>query len=137
MCATVHCDGGSVRAWPAPFGFFVNFSSDSGRASGRRVTDYIWRWDTDWFWCTQIFPLMSFAPMRALCGRGLLRSDMYKRVSGHLPHPRTPSARSYSRTYTTNLRLDILQRPMIIITKAVCHDTIHGSDWGATTSQGQ
>lgn len=42
------------------------------------VTDYIWRWDADWFWCTQIFPLMSSTLVRFLCGAAYLRSDMYK-----------------------------------------------------------
>ncbi|CAD7961311.1 unnamed protein product [Amoebophrya sp. A120] len=42
------------------------------------VEDYIWRWDADWFWCTQIFPGLQFQFIRYLCGPRLLRSDMYK-----------------------------------------------------------
>jgi len=40
--------------------------------------DYIWRWDADWFWCTQIFPGLNFWIIRWLCGPHLLRSDTYK-----------------------------------------------------------
>ena len=42
------------------------------------VRDYIWRWDADWFWCTQIFPGLGWRLVRFLCGPHLLRSDMYK-----------------------------------------------------------
>lgn len=42
------------------------------------VSDYIWRWDADWFWVSQIFPFMSFTLMRYLIGAQYLRSDMYK-----------------------------------------------------------
>merc|ERR1719473_510311 len=42
------------------------------------VKDYIWRWDSDWFWCTQIFPLLSNTLVRWLCGPTILRSDCYK-----------------------------------------------------------
>lgn len=42
------------------------------------VKDYIWRWDSDWFWCTQIFPGLSLWLVRYLCGPKLLRSDQYK-----------------------------------------------------------
>lgn len=40
--------------------------------------DYLWRWDSDWFWCTQIFPGLSWRAVRWLCGRETLRSDVYK-----------------------------------------------------------
>lgn len=40
--------------------------------------DYIWRWDADWFWVTQIFPGLSITLNRWLCGPAMLRSDMYK-----------------------------------------------------------
>lgn len=40
--------------------------------------DYLWRWDADWFWCTQIFPGLTFWLVRWLCGPYLLRSDVYK-----------------------------------------------------------
>lgn len=39
---------------------------------------YIWRWDADWFWVTQIFPGLSWRWLRTLCGEAMLRSDVYK-----------------------------------------------------------
>merc|ERR1712224_604917 len=40
--------------------------------------DYIWRWDADWFWVTQIFPGLRWRIIRWLCGPALMRSDNYK-----------------------------------------------------------
>ena len=42
------------------------------------VTEYIWRWDVDWFWVSQIFPGMGFQIIRHLTGAQYMRSDMYK-----------------------------------------------------------
>ncbi|CAD7948413.1 unnamed protein product [Amoebophrya sp. A25] len=43
-----------------------------------KTEEYIWRWDADWFWCTQIFPGLGSRIVRYLLGPSLLRSDMYK-----------------------------------------------------------
>ncbi|WP_410661008.1 FAD-binding oxidoreductase [Amycolatopsis sp. lyj-112] len=40
------------------------------------VRDYLWRWDTDWFWCSRAFGVQSRLP-RLLMGRRLLRSSVY------------------------------------------------------------
>ncbi|CAK0872373.1 unnamed protein product [Prorocentrum cordatum] len=40
--------------------------------------DYLWRWDADWFWVTQIFPGLGWRFVRYLCGSTMLRSDVYK-----------------------------------------------------------
>ena len=41
--------------------------------------DYLWRWDTDWFWCSRAFGAQQ--PMiRRLWPRHLLRSDVYWRI---------------------------------------------------------
>jgi FAD/FMN-containing dehydrogenase len=40
------------------------------------VRDYLWRWDTDWFWCSRAFGVQR-RWVRALLGRRLLRSDVY------------------------------------------------------------
>jgi FAD/FMN-containing dehydrogenase len=40
------------------------------------VRDYLWRWDTDWFWCSRAFGVQR-RWARALLGRRLLRSDVY------------------------------------------------------------
>ncbi|HEX3830193.1 MAG TPA: FAD-binding oxidoreductase [Sporichthyaceae bacterium] len=41
--------------------------------------DYLWRWDTDWFWCSRAFGVQR-PWVRKLLGRRLLRSDVYWRV---------------------------------------------------------
>jgi FAD/FMN-containing dehydrogenase len=43
------------------------------------VRDYLWRWDTDWFWCSRAF-LAQKPLVRRLAGRRLLRSDTYWRI---------------------------------------------------------
>ncbi|MGH3951208.1 MAG: FAD-binding protein, partial [Pseudonocardiaceae bacterium] len=43
------------------------------------VRDYLWRWDTDWFWCSRA--LGAQHPLvRRLWPRRYLRSDVYRRV---------------------------------------------------------
>ena len=43
--------------------------------------DYIWRWDTDWFWCSRALGLQN-PIVRPLLPRRLLRSDVYWKVVG-------------------------------------------------------
>jgi hypothetical protein len=43
--------------------------------------EYLWRWDADWFWCTQIFPGLRSWIIRWLCGPEILRSDIYKKFN--------------------------------------------------------
>jgi len=40
------------------------------------VRDYLWRWDTDWFWCSRVFGVQNPA-VRRLVPRRWLRSDTY------------------------------------------------------------
>ena len=40
------------------------------------VRDYLWRWDTDWFWCSRAF-LAQRPWVRRLAGPRWLRSDVY------------------------------------------------------------
>ena len=40
------------------------------------VADYLWRWDTDWFWCSRAFGAQVPA-IRRLWPKALLRSDFY------------------------------------------------------------
>jgi FAD/FMN-containing dehydrogenase len=43
------------------------------------VRDYLWRWDTDWFWCSQA--LGAQHPLvRRVWPRRYLRSDVYRRI---------------------------------------------------------
>ena len=41
--------------------------------------DYLWRWDTDWFWCSRAFGAQHPA-VRRVWPRRLLRSDVYWRI---------------------------------------------------------
>ena len=43
------------------------------------VRDYLWRWDTDWFWCSRAFGAQNRL-VRALWPKRWLRSDVYSRV---------------------------------------------------------
>ena len=38
--------------------------------------DYLWRWDTDWFWCSKHF-FLQYAVMRWIWGKKRLRSAVY------------------------------------------------------------
>lgn len=64
------------------------------------IHDYLWRWDTDWFWCSKNLG-MQFEPLRLLMGRKRLSSITYQKImraSHHWPlsllryvRPRTES----------------------------------------------
>ena len=43
------------------------------------IRDYIWRWDTDWFWCSKNLYVQNL-PMRLLLGRNRLNSISYQKV---------------------------------------------------------
>ncbi len=43
--------------------------------------DYLWRWDTDWFWCSQAFGAQH-PVVRRLWPRRYRRSDVYYRIVG-------------------------------------------------------
>lgn len=61
-----------------------NIYYKSIRSRGRDVLtarDYIWRWDTDWFWCSGGLGLQK-PWIRALVPQRYLRSDVYHRVVG-------------------------------------------------------
>lgn len=45
------------------------------------VKDYIWRWDTDWFWCSRALGVQNPVVRRLWPGR-LRRSDVYRRLVG-------------------------------------------------------
>jgi FAD/FMN-containing dehydrogenase len=45
------------------------------------VLDYLWRWDTDWFWCSGAFGLDN-PRIRRLWPRRWRRSDVYHRLVG-------------------------------------------------------
>jgi FAD/FMN-containing dehydrogenase len=43
------------------------------------IKDYLWRWDTDWFWCSRPFGVQNSLIRRAW-PRKLRRSDVYRRL---------------------------------------------------------
>lgn len=43
--------------------------------------DYLWRWDTDWFWCSRAFGVQN-PVVRRLWPRRWRRSDVYRRIVG-------------------------------------------------------
>ncbi|MBG0824697.1 FAD-binding oxidoreductase [Planomonospora sp. ID91781] len=45
------------------------------------VRDYLWRWDTDWFWCSRAFGVQD-PLVRSLMPRRWMRSDVYRRLVG-------------------------------------------------------
>jgi FAD/FMN-containing dehydrogenase len=54
-------------------------SIQSNREDWLTTRDYLWRWDTDWFWCSRAF-LAQRRWVRLLAGRRFLRSDVYWKV---------------------------------------------------------
>ena len=54
-------------------------SIQSKREDWLTVRDYLWRWDTDWFWCSRAFGAQR-PWVRRLAGRRFLRSDVYWRI---------------------------------------------------------
>ncbi|MCH1868446.1 FAD-binding oxidoreductase [Nocardioides sp. CFH 31398] len=60
----------------------IYYRSLQQRAADRLTThDYLWRWDTDWFWCSGAFGLED-PLVRRLWPRRLRRSDVYSRLVG-------------------------------------------------------
>lgn len=45
------------------------------------IHDYLWRWDTDWFWCSKAFAA-QVPWVRRIWPAGLRRSDVYHRIVG-------------------------------------------------------
>jgi FAD/FMN-containing dehydrogenase len=43
------------------------------------IRDYLWRWDTDWFWCSRAFGVQN-PVLRRLWPRAYRRSDIYRRL---------------------------------------------------------
>ncbi len=54
-------------------------SIESGRDDYLSARDYIWRWDTDWFWCSKVFGAQN-PVIRRLFGRKHLNSASYGKI---------------------------------------------------------
>jgi FAD/FMN-containing dehydrogenase len=60
----------------------IYFQSIQQRETDRlTMYDYLWRWDTDWFWCSGAFGLHN-PRVRRLWPRRWRRSDVYHRLVG-------------------------------------------------------
>ena len=61
-------------------GMDIYYQSIKNRTSDiLSVRDYIWRWDTDWFWCSRAFGAQKPA-IRRLWPKDKLRSDVYWKI---------------------------------------------------------
>ncbi|MFJ9556716.1 FAD-binding oxidoreductase [Nocardiopsis sp. NPDC101807] len=61
--------------------YYRSIRRHAGRGPGDYLTlhDYLWRWDTDWFWCSRAFGAQH-PLVRPLWPRSLKRSDVYRRL---------------------------------------------------------
>ena len=59
----------------------IGRSSSQGGRDRLTMYDYLWRWDTDWFWCSGAFGLHD-PRVRRLWPRRLRRSDVYHKIVG-------------------------------------------------------
>jgi FAD/FMN-containing dehydrogenase len=101
VCATREHDGEAVdfvdgtvfgaREMVLTLGTYVEMASDPSDYTGQQIYyrslqhrtedfltagDYLWRWDTDWFWCSRAFGVQN-PRIRRLVPRRLLRSSTY------------------------------------------------------------
>ena len=61
--------------------------------------DYIWRWDTDWFWCSKVF-YMQNPLLRFLIGKWVLHSKIYSKFMRF--SKRNPVMRWWLKTFEAN-----------------------------------
>ena len=65
--------------------FYRSIQHDGPEGSVRRdrltIRDYLWRWDTDWFWCSRAFGVQN-PKVRRLWPQQLLRSSAYWKIIG-------------------------------------------------------
>ncbi|WP_116247269.1 FAD-binding oxidoreductase [Nocardiopsis sp. FIRDI 009] len=61
--------------------YYRSIRRHAGNGPGDYLTihDYLWRWDTDWFWCSRAFGTQH-PLVRPLWPRSLKRSDVYRRL---------------------------------------------------------
>ena len=65
--------------------FYRSIQHDGPEGSVKRdrltIRDYLWRWDTDWFWCSRAFGVQN-PRIRRLWPQQLLRSSAYWKIIG-------------------------------------------------------
>jgi FAD/FMN-containing dehydrogenase len=54
-------------------------SMQTSREDFLTIKDYIWRWDTDWFWCSRPFGVQN-SKLRPFWPRKYRRSDVYRKL---------------------------------------------------------
>jgi len=61
--------------------YYTSIPRYAGSGPGDYLTteDYLWRWDTDWFWCSRAFGVQN-PRIRRLWPRSLKRSDVYRKL---------------------------------------------------------
>jgi len=71
----------TVAPWRSDYtGQRIYYQSVRGPAEDfLTIRDYLWRWDTDWFWCSRPFGVQH-PVVRALWPRRYRRSDVYRRL---------------------------------------------------------
>ena len=63
--------------------YYRSIQHDSGIKRDRlTIHDYLWRWDTDWFWCSRAFGAQN-PRIRRLWPKRLLRSSFYWKLIGY------------------------------------------------------
>ncbi len=70
------------------------------------IHDYIWRWDTDWFWCSRAFGTQK-PLVRRFWPKGKLRSDVYWKIIKW--DRRTQFSRKMARLRRRPLREEVVQ----------------------------
>lgn len=62
--------------------YYRSLQHESGVATDvLRIRDYLWRWDTDWFWCSRAFGTQN-PKVRRFWPQQLLRSSFYWKIIG-------------------------------------------------------
>lgn len=63
--------------------YYRSIQHDSGEQADRlTIHDYLWRWDTDWFWCSRAFGAQN-PRIRRFWPRALKRSSFYWKLIGY------------------------------------------------------
>ncbi|GAB40945.1 MULTISPECIES: FAD-binding oxidoreductase [Gordonia] len=76
-------DAGPVSDYTGMDIYYRSIQHDSGIKRDRlTIHDYLWRWDTDWFWCSRAFGAQN-PKIRRLWPKKLLRSSFYWKLIGY------------------------------------------------------
>lgn len=72
------------------------------------TSDYIWRWDPDWFWCSKVFFLQN-PLVRLLLGKFMLTSKVYTKIMNYIHrHPAVSNALSAFSKKSESIIQDVL-----------------------------